>query len=507
MKKGRAWVLAGLAFTMAACGFAAFRMRSHWPFTREAITSLLEQRFAREVVIGSFRQTWFPPGCVANDVRFLHRIRKDLPPLIAARELAVRTTWTGVLVHHIDKVKITGLRVTVPPADGSGKSPVMPNENGGARISSIDEVEADNANLTLLPRMPGGSSTVVQIHQMRLDHISAGSPLAFHVSLRYSRPAGELTASGKLGPWRKDNFDATPISGEYKFADAELKTFQGLTGVLSAAGTFNGDLARISLDGSADVPAFHVDGSARKFHLTATYGASVDTRAADTQLNRVEAHAGHTIILARGKIASREGENGKTASLDLNIEKGRIEDLLNYFSEERQASMAGAVKLRAHAELPPGQGFLKRISLAGEFNLSGAQFTNPKRQEPVNHLGESAAGEKKKEQDEDPRTIAANLKGHVAARNGLATLSNLAFDFPGSTAEMNGTFNLLSKWVDIRGTLRTEGKLPDATSGFKSVLLKIATPFLKKQKLTVVPFRIKGDASNPSVGLDLGGRK
>jgi len=72
---------------------------------------------------------------------------------------------------------------------------------------------------------------------------------------------------------------------------------------------------------------------------------------------------------------------------------------------------------------------------------------------------------------------------------------------------MDGTFNLLSKVVDLRGTLRTEGKLPDATSGFKSVLLKIATPFLRSHKLTTVPFKIEGNASNPSVGLNFGGRK
>ena len=507
MERWRAWTLGGLAVTVLVCGSAATWLSLHWPFTPEAVTSLLQQRFARQVLIGSFRETWFPPGCVANNVRFLHRVRKDLPPLIEARELAVKTSWIGVLRHHIDKVKIAGLRVVVPPADGSGKSPVMPNEKGETRISSIDEVEADNANLIFLPDAQGKTPTPVQIHQLRLDHLTAGRPLVFHVSLRYSRPAGELSASGRLGPWNKDNTGATPISGQYRFGDADLKTFHGLSGVLSADGKFNGVLTKISLDGSADVPEFHVDGSARKVHLMATYRASVDTQTADTQVDHVEARTGRTTIIANGRVAGREGEAGKTASLDLKVEKGRIEDLLNYFSEERQASMAGAVRLHAHAELPPGPGFLKKISLTGAFSVADARFTNPERQAPVNHLSESAAGEKKKEQDEDPRTALANLNGSVVARNGLASLSNLSFDFSGGAAEMDGTFNLLSKVVDLRGPLRTEGRLPDATSGFKSVLLKIATPFLRSHKLTTVPFKIEGNASNPSVGLNFGGRK
>jgi hypothetical protein len=505
MTKFRAWLLAGTALTVALCGFAALRMKANWPFTQGAVTSLLQQRFGRDVRVGSFRQTWFPPGCVADDVRFLHRVRKDLPPLIVAQQVAIRTTWPGILRHHIDKVTISGLRVTVPPADASGKSPVVPNENGESKISSVSEVEADNAKLMFLPRAPGEAPTIAQIHQLKLDHISGTTPISFRVSLQYSKPAGELTASGTLGPWKKNNPGATPIAGQYRFTDADLRVFKGLSGVLATAGKFNGSLSRISLDGSADVPQFHIDGGARKFHLIANYQASVDTKTADTQLNRVEAHAGRTIIVATGKITGRKDEPRKTASVDLKVETERVEDLLNYFSEERQASMTGAVRLHAHAELPPGSGFLKRIILTGWFNVTGARFTNPQRQDPVNRLSESAAGEKKKDQDEDGRTVFANLKGEVVARNGLATLSNLSFDFAGSAAEMNGSFNLLSKQIDIRGILRTEGKLSDTATGFRSVLLKVATPFLSKQKMTVVPFKIEGTASRPAIGLDLHG--
>ncbi len=66
---------------------------------------------------------------------------------------------------------------------------------------------------------------------------------------------------------------------------------------------------------------------------------------------------------------------------------------------------------------------------------------------------------------------------------------------------MRGTFNLLNDAVDIQGVLETDGKLSDATSGFKSLFLKVATPFMKKNRVTVLPFNIKGTSSNPQIGL------
>jgi hypothetical protein len=48
-----------------------------------------------------------------------------------------------------------------------------------------------------------------------------------------------------------------------------------------------------------------------------------------------------------------------------------VEDLLNFFSEEKIPSMTGAVKLRAHVNLPAGDGFLKKVQLTGDFGVAG----------------------------------------------------------------------------------------------------------------------------------------
>ena len=78
---------------------------------------------------------------------------------------------------------------------------------------------------------------------------------------------------------------------------------------------------------------------------------------------------------------------------------------------------------------------------------------------------------------------------------------------PGGSAQLQGTFNLLNRVVDIRGILQTDGKLSEATSGFKAFVLKVVTPFMKKNRVTVVPFTIKGTSLQPVFNLDLDGKR
>ncbi len=494
------YVVIGVALAAAGGGFWAYR---NWPFTEKEITSTLEARFAREVVIGRFRQTWFPPGFVADDIRFLHRQRKDLPPLITVRTFLVKTSWLGLLREHLDTMKITGLRITVPPSDASGNSPVMPITDAKSNISSVAQIEADDADVEILSRTTGVQPTSFHIHRLVLQNVAAGRLMPFDASVRTGKPSGTIDGSGKLGPWNTKRPSSTQVSGDYRYTDADLSAFSGLAGKLAAKGGFDGTLAKIQTTGSVDVPEFHVDGSAHNSHLTGDFQASVDTETADTVLRHVEARVGRTIVIGNGQVAGTETAEGKTAALELAVNTGRVEDLLNFFSDEKHPSMTGAVKLRAHVDLPPGDGFLKKVKLTGDFGVAGGRFTNALRQEPVDHLSESARGEKKAQQDEDPRTVLSNLAGHVAIRDGSARLRNVSFDFPGATARMEGTYNLLVRTVDIHGTLQTQGKLSDASSGFKAVMLKVVTPFLKKNRTTVAPFTIGGTSSNPSISLDL----
>jgi len=190
------------------------------------------------------------------------------------------------------------------------------------------------------------------------------------------------------------------------------------------------------------------------------------------------------------------------------VHGGRIDDLLRLFVSAPRPAMTGAISLRAQVEVPPDQRpFLEKLKLQGDFGIDAGKFANAARQEAVNHLSESARGEKKEQQQEDPQTVLSDLKGHVSAQNGVATLTNVSFSFPGALAHVHGTFNLISEQLDLHGVLETNGKLSDTTSGFKSVMLKVINPFLKKKegtKIKLVPFKITGTSSQPAVALEFG---
>ena len=69
---------------------------------------------------------------------------------------------------------------------------------------------------------------------------------------------------------------------------------------------------------------------------------------------------------------------------------------------------------------------------------------------------------------------------------------------------LDGTYGLESAKLDFQGTAQLEGKLSQATTGFKSFLLKAADPFFKKGNAgAVLPIKITGTPSSPSFGLNL----
>jgi len=482
---------------LAALAGTAIWLSRNWPFTQAAVTRDLQGHLNGRLTIGRFRETFFPPGCVASDLRVDYADGKKEAPKMAAGDLIVQGSWHGLLTHTLQKIKVVGLHIEIPAGDSTGS---LFARGGPSKVHGIGEVEFNDSEFKTEP-------LYFQAKQLVLDRIGAGEQIDFRGTLVTDKPRGELSGKGRVGPWKSGNLAAIPISGTYSFQHADLHTFSNLKGILAASGKFDGNLQRINVAGVVDIPQFHVDGSAQAVRLMGRYQAAIDTNDADTQLEQVEAHVGHTFILGHGDISGTPGSQGKTAHMELVVNQGRVEDLLNYFSEEKHPSMTGAVKLHANAVLPPGPGFLKKLQLTGDFGVAGGKFTGASRQTAINDLSASAwdkaTHEKESKAQEDTRTAISNLRGHVAVREGNALLSNVSLDFPGATSEMGGNFNLLTKGVDIHGTLQTTGTISQAASGFKALMLKVATPFLKKKQTTVVPFAITGTASNPKIGLDL----
>ncbi len=191
-------------------------------------------------------------------------------------------------------------------------------------------------------------------------------------------------------------------------------------------------------------------------------------------------------------------------SLNIYSTAGRIEDLFNLFTAAKNAPMTGNVGFVLHIEVPPKPArLLEAMRVDGKFGIGSGRFRNYNIQSSLHKISDSAA-KKDKEPAENAATFVSQLSGKVAVRNGTANLSAVTLEFLGGRAWMNGTYNLLNYDIDLHGELETRGSPSAGTTGFKSVLLKAVTPFLKKRHGDqLVPFKITGNYRKVDVGLDL----
>ena len=503
----RWWAIAGLLIlVLLVIGMAV--LISHWPFTRQAVIDALQERSDRIVQIQDFHRTYFPPGCVAEGVKFTQRERPD-PPLIRIQRLIIESSYSGMFHSPalINKVHVVGMHVTVPPKAADGKrSEVMPLTAGKSNTSvRIGTLIVDGAVLEVLDESPKKEPYRIEIRRLSLHDVAGQGPFSYDVTLFNPKPPGEIHSAGKFGPWNPQDPAHTPVSGSYTYENAKLGVFEGISGTLSAAGKFEGPLDQIATDGTTDVQDFHVENSGSKVHLTTEFHALVNGNNADTLLEPVKAHFWRTTAVFKGGVIGKKAQHGKTVELELSAKNGRIEDLFRLFIRSPRSPISGRVSLRGKVEVPPvHQAFLEKLRMQGDFGIDEGQFTKGKTQEGINRLSESSRGETKKQEDEDPETVLSNLAGHVEVHNGTATFSRLSFSVPGASAQFHGTYGLISKKVDLHGVLTTTGRLSDTTSGFKALLVKVITPFLKKKATAkIVPLKITGTYGNITVGLDL----
>jgi hypothetical protein len=485
------WIL-GLG-VLAALIVGIVILATKWPFTRDAIARAIREATARPVEIGAFRSSYFPPGCVAENVRVLHASDPSATPLIAIEKLTVQGSITGMFTSpkRLARLQLSGMRIVVPPEGSPQRAEKFVFKTGGDSLEIL-KIGVERALLEFVPSYRLG------IDSLALDGVGSGKPWRYSAVLTNTKPPGVIRASGEFGPWKSGDRGAILVSGEYTYNDVDLGVFRGISGTLQAKGKFSGPLARIETDGALEIPNFHVDKSGSTVPMKVDYRAIVNGANGETYLDRVEARFFRTTLVARGPIAN------ETVRLDLSVPRGRIDDILRLFVHEKSSPISGAVKLTGKFVWPPGERkFVEKIRLNLDFGVENARFRSEKTQNSIDLLSKSGQGQSKKEAEADPRTMLSDLRGGVAFRNGVANFNGVSFAVPGASADIHGTYGLVDKQVNLRGVLRTTGKLSDTTSGFKAFVLKAINPFLKKKnEVKIVPFKITGTFKDAKVGLD-----
>ena len=482
-----------------------FFLWAYWPFRPKEVVQELQEASQSKVKYARFHGTYFPrPGCVLENVVFQDNPAPGHPPLMTVAKMRIEGTFFGLFTKHVRLIQAEGLRVSIP-AIGSGENFETPPRSSVV----IDSLVADGGVLEFATRRPHTRPLKFDFHKFLLNNVGSDGPARFQASFSNPEPPGEVNTSGTFGPWNQQKVGNTPVAGEYSFQHADLGVYGGIAGFLASSGKFEGPLDHVKVRGTTDTPDFAVRSGSHPAHLRTEFQATVDGTNGNTFLESVNANLWRTAIWSGGSIAGTDGGNGKTASIELAAKDGRIEDLLRLFTNAPRAPMSGNVSFNAKATLPPGdRAFLDKVTLQGDFGIDGGKFTKPDTQQAVNVFSSGARGDKAppgtEPDDPGPETVLSDLKGHVSLKSGIANFSNLSFNVPGASAVMEGTYNLMTQKIDLRGNLKTTAQLDHTTHGIKAAMLKVLEPFFKKHKTGyIAPVKVTGTYQHPSFGLDL----
>jgi hypothetical protein len=90
-------------------------------------------------------------------------------------------------------------------------------------------------------------------------------------------------------------------------------------------------------------------------------------------------------------------------------------------------------------------------------------------------------------------------------RGAKLDFKELNFSIPGAEVQLAGLYDLHQEALDFKGELLVDASLADMTSGFKSLLARLAQPFFRRQGGgSRFPIKISGPRSKPEFGLDMG---
>jgi len=471
------------------------------PYLHKKVVEMLGEKFHADVELKDFHVYLFPGARIEGSGLVLrHEGRTDVPPMISIGEFSAEAGILGLLWKpwKIAQVKLKGLIIQIPPKGERRKQdwskvrdvPVL-----------IGEIVSDDAELRLLPKSADKDPHVFAIHRLVMHSVGLDRPAKFTAQLTNAVPPGEIETMGSFGPWSPDDPGQTPLAAEYTFDKADLGVFKGISGILSSTGKFGGVLENIEVEGKTSTPDFTVTIGGHPLDLETVFSATVDGTNGNTLLHPVTAHLLNTVIVAQGGVVKSKDNKGKEITLDVTVDKGRLEDLLRLAVKTTQPPLTGAVNFHTKFDLPPGEGDLAdRLNLNGKFDVKQAQFTSPEVTAKIETLSRKGQGQP---ENKDAGSSVSQLKGNFVLDNGVITFRGLTFSVTGAEVALNGKYGLDKEDLDFYGKLRMQAKISQTTTGAKSFVLKAVDPFFRKNGQTELPIKITGQRDHPSFGLDL----
>ena len=317
-------------------------------------------------------------------------------------------------------------------------------------------------------------------------------------------PPGEIDVNGTFGPWHRDEPGETPLEGAFNFAKADLGVFKGISGTLSSQGYFGGNLAELEATGETDTPDFAIAVGGHPFPLHVKYQALIDGTNGNTRLKAIDAWFLSSYLHATGAVLDApNGQHGRTVTLDVAMDKSRIEDVMTMAVKTASPPMVGGLRLNTTFLLPPGDNdVVDRLRLDGRFWIMKARFTNYDVQGKIEELSKRGRG---KTAEAAKARVASDFQGRFKLGGGRLLLPDVSFDVPGARVELAGNYALKQETIDFKGQLLLDARISQTTTGWKSLLLKAVDPLFRQKggSGSAIPIKIGGSRSAPDFGLDV----
>jgi len=551
------WIAIVLVGIALAIGFAVYNlMQRSQGILRASLIDTLQKRFHSRVeldglhiaVVDGFAveanglRIWLPedeagpvPPSGSDAASALPVWRTQ--PWIVVGKMRFHASWRVLPGKPIviSVIHVENLQVLVPPKEdrphmnaAAGQQPAENSEQAGQtqdQASSkpkffklptvqIERIECETADLLIERAQEAGKPPKLpldyQLRKLTLIPDGHGGPVAFKVDMVNAKPVGIIHSSGHVGPWMKGDPGALPVQGEYSFDHADLGTIKGIAGILSSTGQYTGTLRRIEADGQTQTPDFRLErvDSNSGVMLRTKFHAIVDGTNGDTYLQPVDAVLGHTHILARGQVVRASdltpGAKGHDITLDVTIDHGRIEDVLNISANTDAPFLTGNLTLKTAFHLPPGKDpVMEKLQLKGQFHLSEVRFSNSKIQGGIRQLSLRGQGKTEDLKTTDPETVLSEMQGHFELGDGNLQLPDMSYRVPGAEILTHGNYGMQAGTLAFVGDAKLDASLSQVVGGWKGFLLKPADHYLRKNGAgTDVPIHVDGTRKEPKFGVD-----
>jgi hypothetical protein len=379
-------------------------------------------------------------------------------PLIQA---ATADATSDLFPWHIRRLVLTGLALRIPTAQVPSTATPKP-----AFGLTIDEMVAAHAQLEILPSAGQHTPLHFELANLWVKNFSPTRAADFAVSVVSSTPQVQIDTTGRVGPWNALNPSATPLQGTYRMPIGDLATFPGLKGALFSEGQFKGVVKQIEISGAAVASEFGLGLSGCPEPLHASFQALVDASDGSASIQQMNGFLGSSSYIADGFVRNIQDDRLRDIVLNVSVNHGRLEDVLSLAVKSQTSPISGALRVRAKLEIRPGdQEIPDRLRLDGDFIASNAQFSSLNLRDRLRKVSRKAAA-----------GSLSKMRGHVRLNNGTAEFSSLVIDPQGSSARLNGSYELASERLDLHGQLVREAKLSP-----KAYFLKAADRHVRRK--------------------------